>query len=408
MKDLWIVAKYTAKEMLKRKSFLISNFIILLLIVVGFNVPNIMNSFKGENSQEEEQNQIVVIDSENILGKEMIESLNETDITENFKVIEKNIDLEEWKQKVNQNEIEGIILLYSKDNMMEMEYIVDSLGMGGNTDEIMTLFNELYQNKKMQMLGLDFQEIAQIKQPIKIQVTELKEGTSGGMLFAAMMLCIVLFYAIYFCAYQVSSSITTEKTSKIMETLVTSTSPKMIVLGKTFGIGLVGLLQIAAILLVTFISYQVFLPEGILEGFLDVSKITPTFVIMIIVYFILGYSLYSLLYALTGSTVSKPEDINSANSPVALLAVVGFYLAYFSMMNPTSSINTFASIFPFSAPFSMPFRFIGNTVTTGEIIASLGVMVVTILIIANIAIKIYSNAILHYGTKLNIKDILKM
>ena len=129
---------------------------------------------------------------------------------------------------------------------------------------------------------------------------------------------------------------------------------------------------------------------------------------MTIVYFLLGYTLFAFLYALTGSTVSKPEDVQSANSPIAFLAVIGFYLAYFSMMNPTSQINTFASIFPVSSPFSMPFRIVGNTATTWEIALSIGVLIVTIAVVANVAIKIYSSAILHYGTKLSIKDLFKI
>ena len=130
--------------------------------------------------------------------------------------------------------------------------------------------------------------------------------------------------------------------------------------------------------------------------------------VSVIVYFILGYAIYSLLYALTGSTVSKPEDINSANGPVAILAVIGFYLSYFSMMNPTSDINVFASMFPFSAPFSMPFRIMMGTATPIQILISLVIMILSIIVIAHISIKIYSSAIFNYGTKMNIKDILKM
>lgn len=223
-----------------------------------------------------------------------------------------------------------------------------------------------------------------------------------------MMLSIVLFYAIYFCAYQVSSSITTEKTSKIMETLITSTSPRTIVLGKTIGIGIVGLLQIVAIILVGVISAITFLPEGMLDGVLDMTNITPVLAIITIIYFIFGYFFYALMYALTGSTVSKPEDINSANSPIAIMAVAGFYLAYFSMMNPSSNINVVASILPISSPFSMPFRVMMGTATTGEIITSILVLIVSIALVAKISIKIYSSAILNYGTKLTLKDMMKI
>ena len=90
-----------------------------------------------------------------------------------------------------------------------------------------------------------------------------------------MLLSMVLFFAIYFCAYQVSSSITVEKTSKIVETLVTSTSPRSIILGKTIGIGLVGLGQVLLFTTVALISAYSFLDPEILNALLDTSALTP-------------------------------------------------------------------------------------------------------------------------------------
>ena len=223
-----------------------------------------------------------------------------------------------------------------------------------------------------------------------------------------MMLSMVLFYAIYFCAYQVSSSITTEKTSKIMETLVTSTTPRTIVVGKTIGIGLVGLIQVCVFVTVALISAKTFLEPGMIDMVLDMSNVTIYLGFITIMYFILGYFMYALLYALTGSTVSKPEDIQSANGPVAILAVIGFYLSYFTMMNPTSDLNMFASLFPLSSPFCMPFRVMMGLASPTDVILSIIILIVTILIIAKIAVKIYSNAILNYGTKMSIRDIIKI
>jgi len=219
---------------------------------------------------------------------------------------------------------------------------------------------------------------------------------------------IVLFYAIYFCAYQVSSSITTEKTSKIMETLVTSTTPTTIVLGKTIGIGIVGLLQMIVIVATALISAKTFLDPELLNTVLDMSNITVYLGVITIIYFILGYLAYALLYALTGSTVSKPEDIQSANQPVAILAVIGFYLAYFTMINPTSELNLFASLCPISSPFCMPFRIMMGLSTGTDVAISIAILIVTILVIAKVAIKIYSNAILNYGTKMSFKDIINI
>ena len=193
-----------------------------------------------------------------------------------------------------------------------------------------------------------------------------------------------------------------------METLVTSTSPRAIVLGKTIGIGLVGLIQVIVISGIAIISANAFLPEGILDAMFDMSNITVSLGIITLVYFILGYFTYSFLYALTGSMVSKPEDIQSANGPVAMIVIIGFYLSYFSMMNPTSSINKFAAIFPFSSPFCMPFRILMGSANPQEIAISIAVLIITILIIAKVSIKVYSSAILNTGTKMSLKDILKM
>lgn len=407
MRDLFTVASFTMKEMVKRKSFIISNIIIFLIIIIGFNVPNILNMVKGEDNKEIENDTILIIDSDDIyMGA--LDNLNQMELGKTFKVQNNELTKEEVKEKIDSEEIYAAFVINKQDNKIQVSYIADSVGMGSAPNEIVKILSDLYKDIQIGKLGLSNEQLASLNPEFSIDITETNENPASGNVFAIMLLSIVLFYAIYFCAYQVSSSITTEKTSKIMETLVTSTTPRTIVLGKTIGIGIVGLLQVAGMIIVSVICCNLFINPELLASIIDISKITPTLAIITIIYFILGYAVYSLLYALTGSTVSKPEDINSANGPVAILAVIGFYLAYFSMMNPTSEINVFASMFPFSAPFSMPFRVMMGTATMGQVAISLGIMLVSIFVIARISIKIYSSAILNYGTKINLKDILKM
>ena len=407
MRDLVTVANYTIKEMIKRKSFIISNIIILLIIVVGFNVPNILDSIKGDDTENLGDNIVLVVDENNIFDGNL-EMLNQMELGTNFKIQTEKITNEEIKQKIDDEEIFASIILKKENDVININYVIDSIAMNELPQYVIEALSKIYTNMQIGKLGLTTEQLASLNTEFNVEVIETNENPASGNIFAIMLLSMVLFYAIYFCAYQVSSSITTEKTSKIMETLVTSTTPRTIVLGKTIGIGIVGLLQVSVIILVSVICCNVFLDPNLLSSIIDVSKITPILAVSVIVYFILGYAIYSLLYALTGSTVSKPEDINSANGPVAILAVIGFYLSYFSMINPTSEINVFASLFPFSAPFSMPFRIMMGTATPIQILISLGIMVLSIIVIAHISIKIYSSAIFNYGTKMNIKDILKM
>lgn len=402
MKDIFIVMKFTIKDMVKRKSFIISTLIILLLIVLGFNVPNIINSIKGEETADK----LLIVDNEDVFEGNL-ELLKLMDLGYDIEIGTATFD--EIKTKIENGDIYEAIMVEKQDNNIKIRYIVESTTMmSGVPEGLVNTMNSLYTNMQINKLGLTEAELQSITPNFEFTLEQTEEEEAKGNIFAMMLMSIVLFYAIYFCAYQVSSSITTEKTSKIMETLVTSTTPRTIVLGKTIGIGIVGLLQMIVIVATALISAKALLEPELLNSVLDMSNITPFLGIITAIYFILGYLVYSLLYALTGSTVSKPEDIQSANTPVALLAVIGFYLSYFTMMNPTSELNLFAALFPISSPFCMPFRIMMGLSNGTDIAISIAILVVTILVVAKVAIRIYSNAILNYGTKMSFKDIINM
>ena len=402
MRDIITVMKFTMKDMVKRKSFIISTLIILILIVIGFNIPNIIKNITGG----EQESKLLIVDDENIFEGNL-EIIQQADLGYDIELGKATFD--EIKAKIEKSEIDAAIIVEKQENDIKIRYIVeDTTMMNGVPEDLIKSINTLYTNIQINKLGLTEAELESITPNFVFNLEQTADEKANGNIFTMMLLSIVLFYAIYFCAYQVSSSITTEKTSKIMETLVTSTSPRTIVLGKTIGIGIVGLLQMILIIGTALISAKAFLDPELLNSVLDMSNITLYLGIITIIYFILGYAEYSLLYALTGSTVSKPEDINAANQPVALLAVIGFYLSYFTMMNPTSSLNLFASLFPISSPFCMPFRIMMGIATVKDVIISIIILLATILIVAQIAIKIYSQAIINYGTKISFKDIIKM
>ena len=412
MRDLWIVASYTIKDMLKKKTFIISNLVIFLIIIVGFNVPNILNMFNEDESSENGSallSKTLVVDEENIF-EGSLETLNTMNLGTEFEITNEEISIDDVKNKIVNGDVDDAIIINESDNKVNVEYIVENMAMMNNEvpEKVTNMLTSAYTNLQISKLGLTQEQLASLTPNFTFELQQAEEQEVKGNILVIMLLSLVLFYAIYFCAYQVSNSITTEKTSKIMETLVTSTSPRTIVLGKTIGIGVVGLLQVIAIVAVALICAYACLPEGMLSSALDLSQITPTLGILTVVYFILGYATYALLYALTGSTVSKPEDVQSANGPVAIISIIGFYLAYFTMMNPTSDLNVFASIFPFSAPFCMPFRVMMGIATPGQIAISIIVLLLTIVIVASVSIKIYSNAILNYGSRVSLKDMINM
>ena len=405
MRDLWTVTEFTMKEMLRRKSFIISTLIILVIIIVGINIPNILKLFTDSSETGE---RLLIVDSNNVFEGNL-SSLEQMNTGYEVQISNENISFDDIKSKIENKEIDDAIIVEQTDDNIKIRYIVESTTMmAGVPENVISAINTIYSNMQINKLQLTPEQIASITPNFEYSLEQTEEQEVQGNVLAIMLLSIVLFYAIYFCAYQVSSSITTEKTSKIMETLVTSTSPKTIVLGKTVGIGIVGLLQVCLLVAVALITAYTCLEPGTLDSILDMSNFTPYLAIITIIYFILGYVAYALMYALTGSTVSKPEDIQSANGPVAIIAVIGFYLSYFTMMNPTSDLNVFASMLPISSPFCMPFRIMMGLASTTDVIISILILLVTIFIIARVAIKIYSNAILNYGTKMSFADLIKV
>ncbi len=229
MKDIITVAKFTIKDMVKRKSFIISTLIILVLIIIGFNVPNIIKSFEGEDIGDK----LLIVDNDNIFEGN-IDALKQEGL--GYEIEIKQASYDEIKEKIENEEINEAIMVEKQENNIKVRYIVKNTNMMSEIPEtIIDSINSLYSDIQIKKLGLTEEQINSITPNFEYSIEQTSKEKANGNIYVMMLMSIVLFYAIYFCAYQVSSSITTEKTSKIIETLVTSTSPKTIVIRKDTG-----------------------------------------------------------------------------------------------------------------------------------------------------------------------------
>ena len=401
IKDIFTVAKFTMRDMINRKSFRISTIIILILIIVGFNVPNLLQQFASPNTDT-----ILFVDRDDIFAGNL--NTLKTNSELDYQAEISYDDDETIKQKIENDEINSAFVIEKTNSQPKIRYIFKNSATVSEPQAIIDQLNSLYSTTQLSKLGLSEKQLATLTPNFDFTIEQTESEVIGGNISVMMILSCVLFFAIYFCAFQVSSSITVEKTSKIIETLVTSTNPRSIILGKTIGIGLVGLGQMLLFVIVAIFSACTFLDSELLNAMLDLSNFTPYLAIITIVYFILGYFVYALAYAVTGATVSKPEDIQSANTPVVILTIVGFYLAYFTLMNPTGDLNIAASLLPISSPFCMPLRVMMGVASVWEVCTSIIILIVTCIVVAQIAIKIYSTAILNYGNQRGIRNLFKM
>lgn len=402
LQDIFTVAKFTMRDMVSRKSFRISTLIILILIVIGFNVPNFLSQFDQTSDHT-----IIFVDRDNLFAGNLNALADNPNL--DYRAEISDADDETIKQKIENEEAKSAFIIEQTKTTPKIRYLVKNTATITELPQtIIDQLNSLYTSAQLQNLGLNEKQLARLTPNFDFAVEQTETEVVGGNIFVMMILSCVLFFAIYFCAFQVSNSITIEKTSKIIETLVTSTSPRSIILGKTIGIGLVGLGQMLLFVVTAIICAYSFLDSELLNNLFDLSNFTPYLAIITLLYFILGYFVYACAYAVTGATVSKPEDIQAANTPVVILTMIGFYLAYFTLMNPTGELNVFASLLPISSPFCMPLRIMMGVASFWEVALSIVILIATCSIVAHIAIKIYSNAILNYGNGRGIKNLFTM
>ncbi len=411
MKDMITVLKYTIKENVTKKSFIITTAILMAMIILIFNIPNIINFFDDEEAVVE-NSKFVVIDSENIVGEELT-ALAEAGKAMYMDIEIRNSSSNEITERIRNNELDGMVEILKNDETGMPKIKYTSKGSMFTDDytianQFSSMIKSILVNKELINSNVSTDTINLINSEIEFETKYLDdENDNFGIAMAASF---ILFFAVYFYGNTVAVSVSSEKTSRVMETLVTSTTPRNIIIGKTVAMGIVGLGQMLILILTAFASYKLFIPTEMdfISSMIGNINLSVTSIAICIIYFVLGYTVYAFLNAVTGATVSKVEDLNSAQTPIALISLFSFYLAYFTASVPDGSGSKFASIFPFSSAFSMPGRILAGGATASEIALSIALLVATALILAFISIKVYSGAVLHYGKRLNIKDLLKL
>ena len=318
----------------------------------------------------------------------------------------------------------------------------DEIIQNGECRTLLANMADVLNKSKLLSLGVSEDDIALAEGYIKQDVTiageaPVSEFESIIKTMLPMMTSIILFMFIFVYGQMVAQAIATEKTSKVMELLLTSIKPLAVIIGKVLAIGCVALAQIAIIGTVTGTATAIAAPFGFIGALSSgiagdaaadsaalsevsnaVGEIFANFnigsVLLFIVVFILGFLFYALVAGLAGASVSRIEDLQSAMQPMALIGVLGFYLAYFPSMSNIdgdggSNILTLLSRYlPISSPFSLPSAILMGEMSGAEVAISIGVLAVFVALMAMLVAKIYETIILHNGDRIKLGEMLKM
>ena len=233
-----------------------------------------------------------------------------------------------------------------------------------------------------------------------LDAQELASRSFIGIVFVILLFITVIIYGMW-----VATGVAAEKSSRVMELMISAASPRQLLTGKVVGIGAAGLTQYAAISIpaLLVLAFQDRVAAAILgPAWAEGAPIVGLGLDMLIgygVFFLLGFSLFALIYAAMGAFVSRPDDLQTLSLPLSLVAMAGYLTAVVALGGGGGAWVRIASFVPPFSPFVMLARLLVGRVEPWEVIASVVILVGAVALVGVAAVRMYTAGVLLYGQR---------
>jgi ABC-2 type transport system permease protein len=428
MNKIILIIKREYFSRVKKKSFLVMTFLVPILIIGMYALIFALSLQGGDNIPAVE-----VIDDSGIFNKGLEDKKSAT-----FRKSE--LTLAAAKQKVIKNE--DAFVLYIPKNISSGGTIEMFSQKKAGISVIGTIENQLNDQMRSKMLadaGIDALTLDKIKPKLAVVSKELtlegeKDSSSGAAMAVGFAAAILIYMSLFIYGIQVMRGIIEEKTSRIVEVIISSVKPFQLMMGKIVGIGLVGLTQFLLWITLS-IGLMTVASQIIFNGKMDQVKsempmnkqaavvnndspgmdiinalqtvdwkyILPIFII----FFLGGYMLYSALFAAVGSAVESDTETQQFMLPITLPLLFTYIMSFsFIVNNPDSSLSFWLSIIPFTSPIAMMVR-LPFGVPNWELALSITLLIGGFIFTTWVASRIYRVGILMYGKKVSFAELGK-
>jgi len=431
MNKIFLVVNREYLSRVKKRSFLLTTFLVPLLFIGMYIGVFYLTKESFENSHAI----VHVVDNSASISKSLTNNKN---LTFTISSNELQNELDSLKDKTKNTNL----LIIPEDFLQSRRVELLSSGKPNiNTQsEIKSQLKEIIRTYEYSRMGLNIDSVKSVDDKVNISSKEIsdtgdsKESHTEVAMGIAMSLSVLVYLSLFLYGAQVMRGIIEEKTSRVVEIIISSVKPFQLMMGKILGIGLVGLTQFllwiiltaALTSLATALIFNVSgtTPEEIsaLTGAnSQLSNDNPAFDIISVfnsinitellvcffIFFIGGYFLYSGLFAAVGSAVDSETEATQFTMPITMPLLLTYVLSFGVLINdPHGTIATWLSFIPFTSPIAMLVR-VPFGVPTWQIIVSALLLFGGFLITTWVAARIYKVGILIYGKKASIKEIIK-
>jgi len=389
MNKLWIVTFETFLRQVKSWSF-----VMLLLgpfLMFGITMgAGYLGAMTGTSSEK-----IAIISDNQQLRTGFIKS-NSDDVDK--KITEKSVAT----KKMNKNKLVGYLILKADKQKVSAQY-VGTRALGSNQKgRINNYLVATQQQLNFANAKLSPNQTKSLQQqPVLKQTVQKKTGTANLAKKISFWVTVIMVYIILITYTTITAQeIASEKGTKIMEIIFSSTTAVKYFLGKVFGVLLVILTQILVYLIGGWGGYVYAQHASLTKGFMTqyhtlINSVLHNLLSVNLIYLLLGVVIYTILAAFSGALVSKAEDAPKAAQPVIMLNMIAFFVTFPFQNNIDSIVPKILSYVPFLSSYFMPLRIINNDASGVEIVISILVLLASIFLLATYIGKIYQGLMLQ-------------
>ena len=449
LRNIRIIISREYLTRVKKKSFLLTTFLVPVLFAAVCVLPSVIMMLAKE-----EQKQVAVVDQSNIVMPYLVDSelIDYTDYA--------TMPVDSLKANFASLGLDALLVISPVDSATRSvsvsSYSETPISLDVK-DAFASSINEAVEDYRLTFYDTaDLKQImAEVESNISIATYTLDESgeekiTSSEVYpIVSMVLSIIIYMFVAMFSGMVMQSVIEEKSSRIVEVLVSSVKATELMFGKIIGVACVALTQFLLWILLTallvsgfsaFVGFDSILGnpaqteqmmqmtqmagqtggiplENVMAMTQNESELSTVFatlsdlnysqlLIAFVIYFVLGYLLYASFFAAIGSAVDNESDTNQLQMPVTIPLMIAFFIALYSFRAPDSPIVFWGSMIPFTSPIVMLSR-IPYGVPTDELVLSIAILAVTFIACAWMSAKIYKIGILMFGKKTTFKDLWK-
>lgn len=403
MSKFWIIALNVYKKQVRSAAFLI---MVLAPLVIGALYYG-MGKFMSDSASIDK---IGVYDQQMVLANALSQS-------KEFEFIAMKSEKAGEKQ-LAEDKIDAFLILDTSKEVLEAKLLAKDSVETSTQLKLRMMLSQIQRQISAQKLGLSAQQLAQLDQQVPLTVnkvtvndqghlTKKQEDGAAVQMIIGFACTIILFLFIANYANIIAQEIATEKGSRIMEIILSSTKASTHYYGKIMGVILVGLTQMAVYIPVFLLGLYQFKDNEQLAPFLASVDFGAHFswtlflnIVLVALFVLTGIVQYAVLSAVAGSLVNRAEETSKAIMPVMYLAMIGYFGGLvFSFTNTQSPILTITSYIPYWSSFAMPLRIVNEVVSYPGAFISLALNIVISTVVMVLSAKMYKANVLVYNDR---------